>query len=380
MRTVISAGAAPLLASRPAGARRNSRNSRRRSNRRRRPQRRRRPPSHRRIFRDRHQLRPRRRHRLRQQGQPGRRPEAERLRGHRGRQAAEDRDLQAGQARRRHCCSIKTAAARRSAPTSTRRSEAARDDVRLFAIFLDDYHVRRGASLLGPQAADRASSRTQLGPSDMIGVMYPLQPIASVRMTRNHSAVMRGHRSSSRDASSTTSPGTRSRRRTRTIPTEIVEKIRNQVSLSAIKALIVHMGVAEGRAQGADSRQRGLHQHAAAADAERRSRRCPDRAIPPPAIRWPGRTIRTRSARRGSPALDMDSDLREVYDAANRNNVAIYAVDPRGLAGFEFDINEGIGLQTDRTVSELDDGHAAPAGRSDRRPRDRQPQRSRRSA
>ena len=46
-------------------------------------------------------------------------------------------------------------------------------------------------------------------------------------------------------------------------------------------------------------------------------------------------------------ALDMDSDLREVYDAANRNNVAIYAVDPRGLPGFEFDINEGIGLQTD---------------------------------
>ena len=33
---------------------------------------------------------------------------------------------------------------------------------------------------------------TQLGPSDMIGLMYPLEPIASVRMTRNHDAVVEG--------------------------------------------------------------------------------------------------------------------------------------------------------------------------------------------
>src|SRR5206468_8534729 len=69
--------------------------------------------------------------------------------------------------------------------------------------------------------------------------------------------------------------------------------------------------------------------------------------------------------------LDMDSDLREIYDTANRNNVAIYAVDPRGLPGFEFDINEGggIGIQTDakyltstmdtlRVLAENTDGRA----------------------
>ena len=32
-----------------------------------------------------------------------------------------------------------------------------------------------------------------------------------------------------------------------------------------------------------------------------------------------------------------------VFDAANKNNTAIYAVDPRGLAGVEFDISENIG-------------------------------------
>src|SRR5947208_6086837 len=67
--------------------------------------------------------------------------------------------------------------------------------------------------------------------------------------------------------------------------------------------------------------------------------------------------------------LDMDSDLRDVYDIANKQNVAIYAVDPRGLPGFEFDINEGINIQTDskylsstmdtlRVLAENTDGRA----------------------
>src|SRR5438067_5457946 len=59
-------------------------------------------------------------------------------------------------------------------------SEAARDDVRLFAIFLDDYHVRRGASMAVRNPITKFLD-TQLGPSDMIGVMYPLESTASVR-------------------------------------------------------------------------------------------------------------------------------------------------------------------------------------------------------
>src|SRR5207247_4798944 len=48
--------------------------------------------------------------------------------------------------------------------------------------------------------------------------------------------------------------------------------------------------------------------------------------------------------------VDLQNDLREIYDSANHNNVAIYAVDPRGLAVFEHDINEGVGLETDRVM------------------------------
>ena len=38
----------------------------------------------------------------------------------------------------------------------------------------------------------------------MVGLMYPLEPVASVRMTRNHEAILEGSGSLS-DASSTTS-------------------------------------------------------------------------------------------------------------------------------------------------------------------------------
>ena len=41
-------------------------------------------------------------------------------------------------------------------------------------------------------------------------------------------------------------------------------------------------------------------------------------------------------------------DLRVVFDTANRHNTAIYAIDPRGLATNEFDINENVGGRLDQ--------------------------------
>jgi hypothetical protein len=45
---------------------------------------------------------------------------------------------------------------------------------------------------------------------------------------------------------------------------------------------------------------------------------------------------------------DLLSQMRDVFDAANRNNAAIYAIDPRGLAGSEFGVEENVGLQQDQ--------------------------------
>jgi hypothetical protein len=46
---------------------------------------------------------------------------------------------------------------------------------------------------------------------------------------------------------------------------------------------------------------------------------------------------------RFSSDTEMAGDLRQVYDLANRNNTAIYALDPRGLTSFEYDIEQGVG-------------------------------------
>jgi hypothetical protein len=44
----------------------------------------------------------------------------------------------------------------------------------------------------------------------------------------------------------------------------------------------------------------------------------------------------------------MITDLSEIFQDANRNNTSIYAVDPRGLAAFEYDINQSVGIQVDK--------------------------------
>src|SRR5262249_33904683 len=125
-------------------------------------------------------------------------------------------------------------------------AEAARDDVRLFAIFLDDYHVRGGASMAVREPLARFVER-QLGPTDMIGLMYPLETTAAVRMTRNHDAVMRGLQQFLGRKFDYT-PRNEFEEKYANYPAETVEQIRNQVSLSAIRSLIVHMGsLKEGR-------------------------------------------------------------------------------------------------------------------------------------
>ena len=224
-------------------------------------------------------------------------------------------------------------------------TEASRDDVRLFAFFLDDYHVRLENSM-GARDQLARFVQTQLGPSDMIGVMYPLEAVAAVRMTRNQDAVVRGLQQFKGRKYDYT-PRNDFEQQYAYYPTEIVEKVRNQVSMSAMKSLIVHMGgLKEGRkalilvSEGYNS-------------------------MLPPQMRDQVATIPgSGNAAAGDPFAtgnsvmenraafsannDMESDLRDLYDTANKNNVAIYAVDPRGLSTGEFGIDQNIGASIDR--------------------------------
>ncbi len=54
-----------------------------------------------------------------------------------------------------------------------------------------------------------------------------------------------------------------------------------------------------------------------------------------------------------SATVNMVSDMSLIFTEMNRNNTSIYAVDPKGLAPFEYDINQGVGLQVDRKHLEM---------------------------
>jgi VWFA-related protein len=223
-------------------------------------------------------------------------------------------------------------------------TEAARDDVRLVAIFLDDYHVRLGASMRVREPLMRFVQQ-QLSPNDLVAVMYPLTPLSALGFTRNHEGVASAI-NSFEGRKFNYEPRNQFEERYAYYPAATVERIRNQVTLSALQALVTHLGgLREGR-------------KAVILVSEGFSNTLPPQLRDPIAA-MPG----VGNPRRGMPGgqtdpradtmeffaqADMLSDLREVWDAANRANTAIYALDPRGLAGFEFDINEGVGMRTDR--------------------------------
>jgi VWFA-related protein len=245
-------------------------------------------------------------------------------------------------------------------------AEAQREDVRLFVILLDDYHVRRGASMSVREPLTRFI-RNQLGDLDLIGVAYPLTPFKDIAFTRNREAVIRAiERFDGRKYDY--QPRNEIEEQYIYYPVETVERIRNQVSLSAIRSIAAGLGTLREGRKSLILVSEGYTNY-----------------VPPqlrdPSAAYPGMgNANRRNPMAGENNMNEDrarffsntdllSDMREVFNEANRANVAIYAVDPRGLAAFEFDINEGVGQQVDRasldntldslrTLAEETDGRA----------------------
>jgi VWFA-related protein len=222
-------------------------------------------------------------------------------------------------------------------------NEAARDDVRMFVFFLDDYHTRLGSALSVRDPLIRFI-QTNLGPNDLVGIMYPLTPVADVSLTRNHASIISAiQRFEGRKFRY--DPRNEFEERYAQYPTETVEQIRNQVVMGALRGLATRLGsLREGR-KAIIYVSEGLT------------------AFIPPEMNNPVSTLPTPMTRRGagvlesSPRLetyqffsqaDLMSQLRDVFSVANRNNAAIYAVDPRGLAVNEFNIDEPVGPNQDR--------------------------------
>jgi VWFA-related protein len=126
--------------------------------------------------------------------------------------------------------------------------DAQREDVRVFAILLDDYHVRRERSLPVRQTLVRFI-RQHVRPNDLLAVMYPLTSVRTLTFTRDHESVTRALQSfEGRRGEYTPRNAVEQEHWRRTGGGRGVEAIRNAVSMDALRALSVRLGsLREGR-------------------------------------------------------------------------------------------------------------------------------------
>ncbi|MGE5813889.1 MAG: VWA domain-containing protein, partial [Acidobacteriota bacterium] len=226
--------------------------------------------------------------------------------------------------------------------------EAQRPDVRIFAFLLDDYHVRRGSSLGVRDPLSRFIER-QIAPTDLVGVMYPLTPVTDFQLSRNREALATAFKNFL-GRKFEYEPRNSFEERYAYYPAETVERIRNEVTLSALRALVTHLGgLREGR-KAVILVSEGFSNTLPAQLAD------PIAAMPGVGNPYHGRPSPTddtagQTTREFFAQTDLMTELRDVYAAANRSNTAIYTLDPRGLAPFEFDINEGVGTNADRVAA-----------------------------
>ena len=241
-----------------------------------------------------------------------------------------------------------------SRPTTAIRSdfdeerEAARPDVRLFVLLLDDYHVRRGNDMAVRKPLQDFIAN-QLDPADMVAIMYPLTPVAEIHFSRNRGAMIEAI-ANFEGRKFNYQPRNPFEEQYAYYPAQTVERVRNQVTMGALKAAAVRLGgLREGRksiifvSEGfTTTLPPQLNDPIAAMP-----------GVGNPVSRRPTQqTPATQMASERADFInqtDLLNDMRDVFDTANKQNTSIYPVDPRGLAAVEYGINEGVNQTTDRT-------------------------------
>jgi VWFA-related protein len=173
-------------------------------------------------------------------------------------------------------------------------AEAAKDNVRLFLIFWDEYHIGQMMSANRARAYLMQFVRTAFGPTDIVGFMDPLTPIDAISFTRDRLELAE-HVRRLVGRSGVYVP-TRSAVEDAHLQQGDVERLRSEVTMSAVKSAAVHLG---GMRDGRKS------------------------------------IILISEGLRGIQR-DATSLMTDLTRAANDNNTAIYAIDPRGFGQSRF--------------------------------------------
>jgi len=187
-------------------------------------------------------------------------------------------------------------------------SEAARDDVRVFLIFWDEYHIHRFPAAIVARRALADFVGSAFGPTDLVALMDPLTPTDAIRWTRNRTDLVQAvHKLEGRYREYTP---VRSVLEEAQLMRRDVERVRTEVTISAVKSAASYLGgLREGR-----------------------------KAI--------------ILVSEGLPALDRSDEpslLQDLVRTANNNNTAIYTLDPRGLGA---GVSDQLMMLSDNTGAE----------------------------
>ena len=186
--------------------------------------------------------------------------------------------------------------------------EAARDDVRLLVIFIDDYHLTHGP--LADHQLRRMLRRfivSEMRPLDLVAVMSPLTPMSHLRLTRDRQEVVEQIDIARGRLGGFVAP--RSPLEENQLALGGVQ-VRAQVTFSALESLVVHLsGLREGRKSVLFVSEG------------------------PPLV---------------TDRLPLWDRLEDVVTAANTGNVTIHTLDPRdlGTAPFTNGANEALSAET----------------------------------
>jgi len=172
-------------------------------------------------------------------------------------------------------------------------AEAARDDIRVFVIFWDEYHIGEMAPAIRARAALTDFVQAAFGPTDLVALMDQLTPSDTIEFTRDRRDLaekvhkLRGRQGVYIPPRSAVEEAQMYRSRD-------IEMLRAQVTASALEATIGFLGsIKEGRK----------------------------------AILFVSQTI----GRLGYSTMDTSNWLDSTIRSANANNVTVYSFDPRGL-------------------------------------------------
>jgi len=174
------------------------------------------------------------------------------------------------------------------------RTEAAREGTRLFAIFLDEFHVSAGPGVARARAALTRFVQDDLGPRDLVVIVKPLDSLLTLRLTRDRDKLLQAI-SGFEGRKGDYAPRTTFEKNFMAGTSGRVDALRAQIATSALNAVALHLG------------SLGTGRKAILVVSEG--------------------FMRIDARRRGEQALPtLDSAIR----AANRASVSLYAFDPGG--------------------------------------------------